>query len=507
MKKKEKNQMKKVVTLVLTIALIVVTFTGCNSKPTTSSSTSSTNTSSQSQPQPTQTKDPVTLIWYVPGGEETDHDIVMDEFNKKLAEKTNIQLDLRPVPFGDYEQKLNLIVTSQEEFDLCFTSYWLGDFYGYASKGAFLPLDDYLTQVPDMVEEIGQTVIDYAKMNGSTYAIPNKENLFLQFGVTIPKTLADKYGLDIATIPQEKGYETLRALEPFMQAVKDGESGVYPFRARYTPYYNDYEILAGGIGLKKGDDSLKLVNVYETKEWEESVRFLNDWFQRGFIRSDAASVTADDADVYANKYALCPDAMVPGCEASFSKQRNTEIVTVKVEQLYTARDGGLQKATAVSATSKHPQETVQLLELVNTDKELFNLLAYGIEGVHYNKISDEQIELVPDSGYTGQNTWTLGNQLLKYYTTDQEVGLYEEIDALNEKSMESPVKGFALNTDPVKNQLAKVNAVIDEYKLFDSGVYEYDKYYDEYMTKLKAAGIDDILTEFQKQVDEWSVNQ
>lgn len=495
--------MKKTLALVLVILTITAVLAGCGTATTTTPAPTGSTTTATTQAETTKPKDPVTLVWYVPGGKEADHDAVMAEFNKQLAEKAPVIIDLQPVPFGDYSQKLNLMVTSQEEFDLCFTAYWIGDFYGYASKGAFLALDEYLAQRPALVAEVGQAVLDYAKMNGKTYAVPNKENLFLQFGLTVPKFLADKYGLDVTKIPQEKGYDTLKALEPFMEAVKNGESGVYPFRARYQPYYDDYEVIAGGIALKKGDTSLQVVNVYETPEWEKSIRLMNDWFKRGFIRSDAASVTADDADVYANKYALCPDAIVPGVEASFTKQRNTEIITIKVEKLFTARDGGLQKATAVSATSKHPAEAVEFLEIINTDKALFNIFAFGIENKHYKKVSDVQVELIPDSGYVGQNTWTLGNQLLKYYTTEQKVGLFDEIDRLNKASMESTLKGFSLNAEPIKNQLAKVGAVISEYNLFNSGVYEYDKYYQEFMTKLKAAGIDEIKTEIQKQIDAW----
>ena len=41
---------------------------------------------------------------------------------------------------------------------------------------------------------------------------------------------------------------------------------------------------------------------------------------------------------------------------------------------------------AVSSNSKNKEKSVEFLNLLNTDKELRNLLNYGIEGTHYNKM-------------------------------------------------------------------------------------------------------------------------
>ena len=56
--------------------------------------------------------------------------------------------------------------------------------------------------------------------------------------------------------------------------------------------------------------------------------------------------------------------------------------------------------TAISINSAHPERAMKLIELMNTEKgkgHLYNLLVYGIEGEHYTKVNDNEIQPI---GYT-----------------------------------------------------------------------------------------------------------
>ena len=57
--------------------------------------------------------------------------------------------------------------------------------------------------------------------------------------------------------------------------------------------------------------------------------------------------------------------------------------------------------TAVNAQSEHPDKAVELLNLINTDVYLRNLLNYGIEGIHWEKVevSDEEAKKVEGKPY------------------------------------------------------------------------------------------------------------
>ena len=65
--------------------------------------------------------------------------------------------------------------------------------------------------------------------------------------------------------------------------------------------------------------------------------------------------------------------------------------------------------------------------------------------------------------------------------------------------------GFTFNPAPVKNEIAQVNTVAKEFEGLNRGMVEdMDGKLAEDKTKLKQAGIDKIITEAQKQIDEWA---
>ena len=170
--------------------------------------------------------------------------------------------------------------------------------------------------------------------------------------------------------------------------------------------------------------------------------------------------------------------------------------------------------------SKNPERAVKLLALMNTKegKDLYNLLVYGIEGEHYTKVNDNEIEPI---GYSSQPTaespygqyrWAIGNTFNGYeiYMKDKSVVLKNEfIKSVNENAVSSKLQGFTLDTDPIKIELAQVSAVVGEFKSsLDTGAAANpEQLYEDFKNKLIAAGDDKIVEEIKRQIDEWRANK
>ena len=105
--------------LVMTIASSAI-LTGCSSTNKDSASGSANDSKGTTE-----------LIWYMIGTPQPDQDKVMEEVNKYTAEKIGVTLDLRMVDWGDYGQKMQVITSSGEPFDICFAS----DYALNAQKG------------------------------------------------------------------------------------------------------------------------------------------------------------------------------------------------------------------------------------------------------------------------------------------------------------------------------------------------------------------------------------
>ena len=74
----------------------------------------------------------------------------------------------------------------------------------------------------------------------------------------------------------------------------------------------------------------------------------------------------------------------------------------------------------------------------------------------------------------------------------------------DDESTVTPFVGFTLDTSSIKTQVSQVNAVKDEYFTnLAKGITNYDDVIDEFMDQLYAAGLQDIIDETQKQVNDW----
>ena len=162
--------------------------------------------------------------------------------------------------------------------------------------------------------------------------------------------------------------------------------------------------------------------------------------------------------------------------------------------------------TAVSQTSKKPVKALKLIELMNTDKELYNLIAYGIKGKHYNLSSENKVEYIENSGYAPKAAWKFGNQFNAYLEAGQDDNTWKETERLNNESEKSPILGFVLNTDPIVSEISQVETVLGEFKVLNNGAEDPGTYWDTFKKKLKAAGHDRIKAEVERQIKEFFKN-
>ncbi|MDR2157101.1 MAG: DUF3502 domain-containing protein [Clostridiales Family XIII bacterium] len=166
--------------------------------------------------------------------------------------------------------------------------------------------------------------------------------------------------------------------------------------------------------------------------------------------------------------------------------------------------------TGVSATSENPIRAIKFIELLNTDKELYNLICYGVEGQHYRKTGENRIEPIIDSGYAVNIAWEFGDQFNSYLLPGYPDDVWEQTDGINDGAEYSPIVGFVFDPEPVRVEISNCEAVFTEfwYPLV-SGVYQEktDERLAAFLSRLKESGADKIIGEMQKQLDAWKAAQ
>ncbi|WP_010277730.1 ABC transporter substrate-binding protein [Paenibacillus senegalensis] len=455
---------------------------------------------------------PVELSWYYPQwSTQPDLQSVEDAVNKITKEKINATIKMNPIDGGSYSQKLNTMVASNEKFDIAWTSFWSFDYAQNARKGAFAELDDAMLDkyAPNLREILPDVVWQALKVDGKTYGILNYQTITNREGFLIQKKYVDKYGIDPEAIKEVKD------MEPFYEKIKADEPDTIPFSmtrgGKFTGMkisFNNMELISNHalIGIYRDDAELRVVDVATTPEYKEYLDLMHSWYKKGLINQDAPMLKSDKENLKVGKVAsFFHNVLKPGREqeekTSFG---GNDVVAIPITDPFVGTDTIIQSMQAISKTSENPERALMFLDLLNSDPELLNLVAFGIEDKHYTKIGDNTVRTIPDGGYDPNQTWVFGNGFISYLREGQEQEIRDQTLEENESADSSPILGFAFDPELVLTEIANIQAVGDQYgPPLNTGAVDPDEKLEEFITKRKTAGIDKIVEEAQRQLDEW----
>ena len=159
--------------------------------------------------------------------------------------------------------------------------------------------------------------------------------------------------------------------------------------------------------------------------------------------------------------------------------------------------------------AEYSQMLRQQLSKGNNGLTKTKFLTYGIEGVHYEKTSDTSIKLLDASSKYTTDYYTLGNELIMYTVDPQARDLWDQYRAFNDASKPSVLVGFSFNNENVKTEYASVMNITAQYlpQLFTGSAADVDQTVAEMNQKLYDAGLQKIIEDMQKQIDEWAAKQ
>ncbi|CAK4842407.1 unnamed protein product [Aphanomyces euteiches] len=482
--------------------------TGSTAEATAAPTTAPTDAPATVAPKPEEKTVEVQLMY--PGTPQKDVALVEAEANKYLKDKINVTLKLNAVDWGQWDNKLNLMIASSEPADIIFTAAWQ-NYSVNVAKGAFLDLGPLLaSDGADIVKNLDPAFLEGSKIDGKNYGIPTNKELAATRGVLMRKDIVEKYKMDLS------GVKTWADLEPFLKIVKDNEPTMTPWFISNSDGNGilsniDWDYLGDasvpGV-ISKTDKDTKVLNEVDTDRYKDAAALVRKWFKAGYINKDAATNTVFPKDqAKTGKVFMWTDGLKPGKDAETEGYVGFKLTQVELTVPTITTGDAAGAMLAISKTSKNPNKAMQVIDLLHSDKFLNNLINYGIEGVHYVKKSENIIDLPAgvdpaNRTYNPGAQWQLGNQFLNYLFANEDPQKWEKFKEFNSRGVKSPALGFTFNSEPVKNEIAAVNNVTAQYKpALTSGSIDPEKKIPEFAAKLKAAGIDRIIAEKQKQLD------
>ncbi|RIE00404.1 extracellular solute-binding protein [Cohnella faecalis] len=454
---------------------------------------------------------PYEVVYAYPTFDNVPPDIqqVQDEINKISKAKINVTVKLMPISSSAFLNQINLMMSGGEKLDMMA----MFNYSTQVSKGVLYPMGNIMEQnAQGIIDALGPDYYNATKVNGISYGVPSIRDLAQDYGFVVRKDLVDKYKIDLSQI------KTFDDLGNVFKVIKENEPGM----VAATNQTNDsilgsYELddpLGNDLGslLNNGQDDLKVVNWFASEEYEHMLRKLREWYLAGYLLKDAATNPESNAAVVkSGKAAGYFSQMKPGFEAQESRVNGAEMVAVRTLPPVAKTDTVTNVTIGISAQSKNPEKTLQFLNLMYTDKDIVNLLDWGIEGKHYVKVEGQDNVIKYPDGITAQNvgyknySWMHGNQFLSYVFEGDDPDVYKELDAFNKSANKSKALGFTFNGESVKTEIAACTAVLTQYqRVLQSGAVDVDKVLPDFLKKLSDAGIDKIIAEKQKQLDAWA---
>ena len=507
--------------VVLVIFIFAFVFSGCNKDSetvTTSETKDSGMTEETSEAMETEETAPpseIVLGWWIQSDKPADFQKVFDAVNEHLLEKANAKIvDFVNMNFGNYRDQLTLILSGSEHLD-AFACYRV-DFANYASKGQIIPLDDLLEEYGQgIIDAVGWKYLDAGKIGGAQYGLTTNRDLAMDYGYVMVKSLVDEYGFDLDAV------ETNDDMEPIFQTILENEEGMVPF-AMYqgsrpmADYFVSCDPLSDyfGVLMNYGWDDLKVVNLFATQEYKDYVYQMRDWYNKGYILKDGLTISDYPNDLLKAGRAFSTFSnLKPGFDIKQSALVGVPVVSVDVTETHTNTAIPQTMQWCIANNSVDPEGTMRVLNVFYSDAEVMNLLAWGIEDEHYVFTEDGHITypegVTSDTiGYDLNQGWLFGNQYLTHVWEGDPIDLYDQLETWNNSATASKAYGFTYDSTPVKTEVAAVTNVCNEFrKGLEFGVVDPEGTLEEFLSRLEAAGIDKIIAEKQRQLDEWANGQ
>jgi len=438
----------------------------------------------------------VSLKWIMVGsGMPTNYDDWKKHIDAYLEEKIGVNIDMEVVSWGDWDNRRNVIINTNEAYDILFTN--AGTFTSDVRLGAFTDITDMVKTVsPELYSFIPESYWQAAGVNGQIYAVPTYKDSSRSEYFVWDKELADSYNIDYTSM------HSLAEVKDAVMTISEGEG---------TPAYilhvdgegailKEYDGMGAGLstlGVRFDDETRTVVSIFETDEVMDQLKIMNELYKSGAINSDAATLAERPTYRAFGVAQGWPSA----AKTTWSVNLGVDAIAVQWGETIVSNDSVRGSMNCISSSSKNPEKALEFLQLVNTDSYLRDSLYYGLEGDDWDYTADGKIHRIktdwPMAGYT-QGTFFITTQL-----DSTDFNQWDEVKELNENASPSVLLGFDFDYTSLASEHANCVEIYNRYRSeLLTGTIDPDTIVAAMMTELRASGFDDLMEEAQRQVDE-----
>ena len=460
----------------------------------------------------------VTLRYAMPLGPGAGLEEGVKAVNEKMAaDGLNIELEVIVIPFSSYSEKVTAMFAAGQPLDIIYIMQDQRNIGSFVGDDMIMPIDDLLKNYPALEGLYTEQQWGASTYNGSRYAVPAvwKDFSKIYGDLTTRSDIIEKHFDGKYPTDTEELYEYLKA----MQAIMEKETGTKAYMWLQSlnesadflsrtydswPFYVDKN---NSLLLFRQDGTIE--SYFESEEFKMAANYFRRLYTEGLIHPDIINENQNR-----NSYAYV-GSFLPSPTFNYDLQNTivAQVPEAKIELFYLAPEKIklvsqiTMNMNAVSSTSEHPEKVIEFFDWLYADQDNFDSFYLGIEGVHYNLTDEGRVEYINDASGTAlykMPAWVCGNlKLNRFGTSYTEKGIqYDNIPLPADQVVYSPMLNFVFDSAPVEMELInltqEVTATLLPIKL---GMVDYEENIGPAIEKLKAAGLDAYIAEYQRQLD------
>ena len=474
-------------------------------------------------------------------GKQANSDKVWAAFNEQLQQYVpNTTVEFIDVSFDEYSEKFSQVLASGEGVDLAWTG-WLINKPQNIADGNLMPLDDLLAEYGQgIVDILGENVVEIHRnaADGKLYYLPSWQGLCGDrrgwLVVTEIAELAGDTWIEDTEAALNKWRNNYSADTAAFQAVLDQATkylaaakeagklgaGINTGRVFGWSMYNGTRSNPGvggsEIGIPFEDNTFTVIDGVASEHYKLYAKTMADWYKEGYIRSDIMSVDTStltmpkNGEITDTTYVFsCDPYLTEADQDAATADAGMDMTYLPVEENASLILGG-DTSYAIPYCADEPERAMMVLNAIYSQPDLYNTLIYGIEGEDYTKNDDGTITTsyvgaspTADDSY-GIQRWIIGSCKNALINNGTDPNYYADLEALEETARVNPFLNFTFDRTNVEGICASILNVYYEYgPQIDNGVAgdNWEELYNNYMAARKDAGIEELVTEFQNQLN------
>lgn len=506
-----KSNSFKVVSCFCLLVFGIATFNGCSVQsydmPTDQSESSGYSIDEEKFP-----VQGITCMYPVSERLSPDIDLVEAEINQIILPKIDAYISLQPVVRSNYYKQLQLSLLAGVNVDLA-----MGNSSNLNETQAY-NLSDFLAgDGIDIRELISDQHLKSVTKDGKIFGLPNLDGKAISTQIAMRTDILEKHNIHTDFLHMEENFndmsEMFEQVETILSTVKESEPDMYPLVLSDVGALLgliQYDDLGGGAGAIVGKDKACVVNLYESEEFKNLVCLIRSWYIKGYIMPDT-SLASESTITYIREdlaFASFFRSEI-GLNTQIKAASNYDMTCVKLKKPLLLSNDFRRNVWYIPTTAANPKSAMDFLSLLYTDSDVVNLLAYGVEGKHYEITADGTIcypqgVTAVNSGYSNAQYWQFGNSLLGHVWSGNPPDYNEHLLRNNESAAISPAFGFVFDGSSVQEECALVSSITYRYcRGLLTGYLDCDIVLPIFLDELEQAGVDRVIAEKQRQYDRW----